>query len=197
MKPGLNGRLHRPDSSKPFFPRSRYNSQMLTFFLVGFMASGKSTLARMLAERCHLQAIDLDQVIEAASGESAGEIIWRRGEAVFRELEYRTLRACPGNAVIAGGGGCFLSVDVRAYLRDSGIRSIFLDVPWEVLRERAWAQPLDRPFWVDDERARALFEARLPTYRESDFILSMSGSEAPSDIVKLLLEKIPELQCAI
>ena len=72
-------------------------------FLVGFMASGKTTLGRALAGACPgLSFVDLDEAVEAAAGCSVADIFARSGEAVFRALESKMLRevARPG-AVVA------------------------------------------------------------------------------------------------
>lgn len=140
--------------------------------------------------------VDLDETIELAAGESVADIIREQGESVFRELEYRVLRSCPGGCVIAGGGGSFVSDDVRDYLREAGIPTVFLDVPWERLKRRALAQGVDRPLWENEEKARALLEKRRPIYEQADFHLKLSGNEDPENIVDLLFDLIPELRCA-
>ncbi len=153
-------------------------------------------MAKALAARCGMPAIDLDEVIEKAAGESPGEIIRKRGEIVFRELEYRALCSCPDGVIISGGGGSFISDDFRAYLKTAGIPAVFLDLPWECLLRRAEVQAADRPLWQSEEQARRLFESRIPFYRLADYRLELSGDEAPDQIVDLLLQHLPELQCA-
>lgn len=165
-------------------------------FLLGFMASGKTTLARELGKRCQRPVVDLDETIEQAAGESVADIIRKRGEAVFRELEYRVLRSCPGDCIIAGGGGSFISDEVRDYLREAGISTVFLDLPWERLKRRAEAQGVDRPLWENEEKARALLEKRRPIYEQADYHLKLSGDEDQEHIVDLLFDLIPELRCA-
>lgn len=160
------------------------------------MASGKTTLAEALAKRCALGFVDLDETIEEAAGESVAEIIRSRGECVFRELEYRALRSCPDGVVIAAGGGCFLSDDVRSYLRETGILSVFLNPPWECMVQRAAAQGADRPLWKSEKEARRLFENRLPFYKQADVHLKLEGDESPDTVVDLLLDRIPEYLCA-
>ena len=160
------------------------------------MASGKTSLARSLAKRCDRPFVDLDEIIEEAAGESAAAIIRTRGEIVFRELEYRALRSCPYGVIISGGGGSFISDDFRAYLKTAGIITVFLDLPWECLFRRAEAQDVDRPLWQSEDQARRLFESRIPFYRLADYRLELSGDEAPDQIVDLLLQHLPELQCA-
>jgi len=53
-------------------------------FLYGPPASGKSTYARMLAERLDLRVVDLDQQIAETAGKSIPEIFAQEGEADAR-----------------------------------------------------------------------------------------------------------------
>ena len=84
-------------------------------FLVGFMASGKSTVGPVLAARLGRRFIDLDRVIEAKVGCAIVELIEREGEERFRELETETLReaASQGGVIIAPGGGAITREENR------------------------------------------------------------------------------------
>ena len=55
--------------------------------LVGLMGSGKSTVARIAADRLGRRMIDSDAVIEAATGRTVREIFADEGEEAFRKLE--------------------------------------------------------------------------------------------------------------
>ena len=56
-------------------------------FLTGFMASGKSTVGPLLADRLHYHFVDLDEEIERAAQRSIKQIFADDGEAFFRQLE--------------------------------------------------------------------------------------------------------------
>src|SRR5262249_34994788 len=75
-------------------------------YLVGFMAAGKTTLARALAKRLDWQAIDIDELIEQRERQSVAEIFARRGEAYFRVIERQALaeQLPPRHLVVATGG---------------------------------------------------------------------------------------------
>ncbi|MDX1644879.1 MAG: shikimate kinase, partial [Thermoanaerobaculia bacterium] len=64
----------------------------MNVFLSGFMAAGKTTVGRCLAERLEQPFVDLDEAIESVAGESVRRIFERRGEGGFRELESGVLR---------------------------------------------------------------------------------------------------------
>src|SRR5690606_38832104 len=75
--------------------------------LVGFMASGKTTVGRLLAERLGWRHLDLDAEIEREEGRSVAEIFRAEGEAYFRRREAVTgerLLAEPRTVLTPGGG---------------------------------------------------------------------------------------------
>lgn len=82
-------------------------SRRRPLFLIGFMASGKTTLGRALAERLPgSRFIDLDEAIEKREEASVAEIFKRHGEAYFRACEAEVLReAAQEGAIVACGGG--------------------------------------------------------------------------------------------
>lgn len=103
----------------------------MKIFLIGMPGSGKTTLAKQVAEEMNLSFIDLDQEIENQEQKSITEIFNQQGEDYFRQVESNLLRQWASSQksfVMATGGGapCFFKgIDV---INDSGI-SVFLDVP--------------------------------------------------------------------
>src|ERR1043165_6880092 len=92
--------------------------------LTGFMATGKSTIGRRIANTSGLPFIDLDERIEAAQGLSVRELFARHGEAHFRAIERQQLedllrRAEP--AVVALGGGALMRREVRIKALDAAV----------------------------------------------------------------------------
>ncbi|WPR63049.1 shikimate kinase [Glutamicibacter protophormiae] len=75
-------------------------------YLIGPMASGKSTVGKSLAAALSLPFIDTDELIVAAHG-SIASIFAAHGEQRFRDLEEETLAGVP-EGVIATGGGAVL-----------------------------------------------------------------------------------------
>lgn len=84
---------------------------MRPIFLIGFMGSGKTTLAKAVARATSLEFIDLDSYIENRFRKNIRDIFAREGEARFRDMEARMLREVGEfeNVVVACGGGtpCF------------------------------------------------------------------------------------------
>ena len=79
-------------------------------FLIGYRGSGKSLIARVLAERLGWQWLDADSVLESRHGKSIREIFAEEGEAGFRDKEAALLdELCRMEKhVIATGGGVVL-----------------------------------------------------------------------------------------
>jgi shikimate kinase len=78
--------------------------------LIGFSATGKSTVGRIVAQRLGWGFVDTDQVIIEQAGKSIGEIFHGEGEDAFRSYERKALLAAARRqpVVIASGGGAVL-----------------------------------------------------------------------------------------
>jgi shikimate kinase len=158
-------------------------------YLVGFMAAGKTTLGRMLADELGWQFVDIDTDIEHREHTSIAEIFETRGEEAFREIEtaviaawvHKVQRGVP--TVIALGGGAFTRDPNYDMLEENGI-TVWLDCPLHAV-ERRVAENSARPLARDLERMRVLYEERLPAYWRADFRVDASGE--PERTIQLLL----------
>jgi shikimate kinase len=105
-------------------------------FLVGFMASGKSTVGRLVASRLGWEFRDLDRVIAEAAGRTIPEIFANEGEDGFRLREAEAVRQAAGlrRVVIATGGGAACREANLSRMLESG-HVVTLEVsPEEVVR---------------------------------------------------------------
>lgn len=158
--------------------------------LIGFMASGKSTVARELAERALLEVCDLDVAIEAAAGARVAEIFADEGEAAFRRRELAALEALPAgeDLVVACGGGVVETPAACDLLRERGA-VVWLDAPWERLRRRLEAAaPGERPLldagWAEVE---ARLRRRLPLYAAAAHVRLRSDLATPRELASRVL----------
>lgn len=144
-------------------------------YLVGFMGSGKTTLARALGRRLGWRHVDLDEEIERREGCSVAQVFARQGEAYFRKVEREVLLAWlpVRNVVIATGGGTFVQPANRADILADGT-VVWLDVPFARIVDRV---PSDgrRPLAADREAFAALFEERRWAYRQAHLRLDAQG----------------------
>lgn len=150
---------------------------MAAIFLLGFMGSGKSAVARHLARRLQLPLIDLDARIESQIGTTIANFFVSEGEEAFRRVETDTLEAvCGENAVVSLGGGVPTQEKNRDILKNaarSGAMVVYLQASIPVLAERIRRQPGKRPL-IDgggeltpeqtEARVRELLELRAPLY---------------------------------
>jgi shikimate kinase len=139
-------------------------------FLVGFMASGKSTVGRALAKALGWRLLDTDDLVEEREQRSIERIFAESGETVFRRIEAEVLRSLIDvrRAVVATGGGLFLNRSSRRWMIEHG-RTVWLDVPLEAARrrvERRRAGGRGRPMWEGSDALalRALYEKRRAAY---------------------------------
>ncbi len=154
-------------------------------FLIGFMASGKTTVGKLVAAKLGWAFEDLDALVTAAAAKSVSEIFASEGEAGFRRREREALARVAGRArvVIATGGGAACREDSLALMLSAG-RVVTLAVsPAEAIR-RTGAQS-GRPLLdaSDDpvEAARRLLGERHPFYGRAHLRVETDGRR-PSDV---------------
>jgi shikimate kinase/3-dehydroquinate synthase len=144
--------------------------------LNGFMATGKSTVGRKVAELTQKPFLDLDRLIEERAGVSIPEIFRTRGEAHFRKLEHAALEAVledGGSPVVALGGGALLRRDARLSALEKAV-VITLQAPNDVIRNRVLSARGERPLLdTADPTAQLelLGELRSSAYAEAHAVL--------------------------
>lgn len=152
-------------------------------YLIGFMATGKTTVGRLVAEKLGRAFVDLDERIEAAAGKSIPEIFKAEGEIGFRRLEAAAVQAVALDVdqVIACGGGAPCFGDNLARMRATGVVVALRASIDEILR-RAGAEPGTRPLLDAPEGARAvaerLFRERQAVYESADVVVDSDGRDA-------------------
>jgi shikimate kinase len=82
--------------------------------LIGFSGTGKSTVARLVAQQLDWTAIDTDRAIEIVATKSIPDIFAQDGEGAFRSLERDVLLHSlqSRKAVIATGGGAVVREEI-------------------------------------------------------------------------------------
>src|ERR1700680_1679396 len=74
-------------SNKCAISERAHDSMAPKLILTGFMATGKSAVARAIARRLSWRLIDCDERLSARAGSSIAEIFRAHGEARFRAIE--------------------------------------------------------------------------------------------------------------
>jgi shikimate kinase len=161
-------------------------------YLVGFMASGKSTIARALAARLRWRSEDVDDLIERRERLPIAEIFAQRGEPYFRSVEKEILALLQPmrHVVVATGGGTFADAENRSAINFDGV-SVWIDVPLAELVPRI---PIDgrRPLAADRAQLERLFVARVDAYRLAH--VRVDGARTtPGAVVDRILDAIHQL----
>lgn len=158
-------------------------------YLVGFMAAGKTTVARALADRLGWRSEDIDELIEARERRTVAEIFARSGEPYFRALERDILKLLLPlrHVVVATGGGTFMDPENRAAINMDGV-SVWLDVPIEELVARL---PADgrRPLAADRAQMERLFAVRQVAYATAQFRIDARDAR-PETVAERIIEAV-------
>ncbi|MCI0379082.1 MAG: shikimate kinase [Gemmataceae bacterium] len=92
---------------------------MKRIFLIGYRGTGKTTVARLLAEKLGWQWCDADALLEQRHGKTIRQIFAEEGESGFRDKEAALFEELSQleDHVIATGGGIVLRPENRELLR--------------------------------------------------------------------------------
>lgn len=96
--------------------------------LIGMPSSGKTTVGRILSEKCGKQLADTDEYIVRKIGMPISDFFAKHGEAEFRKIEKETVASlsATGGRIIATGGGAVLDAENVRALKQNGVL-VFLD----------------------------------------------------------------------
>lgn len=171
---------------------------MKKIILLGYMGSGKSTIATRLSKITNIPYVDLDKSIEERTNLSINEIFEQQGEIYFRKLEHEIfveLLKSPDSLLISLGGGTPCYANNHELLKGENIMSIYLKGSVETLFERLVSNKSKRPIIAnksDEEMkefiAKHLFD-RSFYYNQAQYKLSIDGKtkdETAEEIIALL-----------
>ena len=158
-------------------------------YLTGFMASGKSTVGPLVADRLGYRFVDLDWLIEARAGRTIPALFAQGGEAAFRAAEAEALAETTRaeGVVVATGGGALVDPANLRTARAAGA-VVWLRASVDVTLARLGdgsGRPLledraGRPLWGDDlaVRVRRLLADREPFYAQAHLVADADGPAA-------------------
>jgi shikimate kinase len=158
-------------------------------YLVGFMAAGKTTVARALAARLGWRAEDVDELIEARERRTVADIFSKQGEAYFRGVERDIVKLLlpMRHVVVATGGGTFMDPETRSAMNLDGL-TVWLDVPLPALVARL---PADgrRPLAADRAQLERLFAARQAAYAQAHLRIEAASTGA-EEIAEQIADRV-------
>ena len=165
--------------------------------LLGYMASGKSAIGKLLSLKLNLPFIDLDNYIETCEGISISAIFSTKGEIYFRKKESEYLQELinlKNDCIISLGGGtpCYgNNMDIIT----NNSKSIYLSATINTIFERLKSETSQRPLVatigkenLKEYIAKHLFE-RSPYYSKAEEIISVDNKTIEQIVkeIKVLL----------
>jgi shikimate kinase len=148
----------------------------MRIFLLGFMGSGKSSLAKELSAKLGYKFIDLDSQIEEKAGKNINSIFEKDGEEKFREIEHQCLKDAivNDNCVIATGGGTPCFYDNMEIINNNGL-SIYIRLNPGILASRLYSAKSERPLLKNIKSKKELQERieEMLASREEYYFQSM------------------------
>ena len=163
--------------------------------IIGFMACGKTEVARAVAKQLNLKMIDLDEKITSSERRSPAELIREEGEGYFRDIETASLRQVLERNeanVIALGGGAWIQRANRQLLAAKNSTIVWLDTPFEICWRRIESSSEDRPLGTTKEQTSELFKERYPIYELASIRIDVIGTDTPPEIAGRVLDCLGE-----
>lgn len=160
----------------------------MNIYLIGFMATGKSTVGKKLAEKLGARFVDLDGYIEEQSGKRITDIFALAGEPFFRQLEKRFLAEVSrrDGQVVACGGGIVIDGENVAVMKKAGT-VVCLTASVDTILERtkgSGARPLLETQGERRATVEGLLARRAPLYAGAADTCIATDALAPEEVAR-------------
>ncbi len=162
----------------------------MNLVLIGFMASGKTSVGRRVARRLGYHYLDTDKFIEGELGCTIAELFQTKGEPHFRDLETRLAHrlAVLTNSVVATGGGMPITPGNMETLRKAGV-VVFLKADVNEIIARLERDTRRPKVQGGDLRATVerLYSERMLVYSQADIVIPTGGksiNQVAGDVIR-------------
>lgn len=166
---------------------------MRNIFLIGYMGTGKSTVAAHMAKQYGMEVVEMDQIIVEREGMSISDIFEKRGEDYFRDVETQLLSdiQTQENKVVSCGGGVVLREQNVEVMKQGG-RIVLLSATPETILERV-KDDNSRPLLQGNKSVafiHDMLEKRRFKYEGAADIIIQTDGKQVADICNEIFDKI-------
>lgn len=148
--------------------------------LIGYRGTGKTSVAKILAERFSAKLISMDDLIVKKAGMSIPEIVEKHGWERFRDVESEVIKEISNDddCVIDAGGGVVLKDENIKRLKKNG-KIVLLKADVKTIAERI-RDDTERPSLTGNkssvEEIEGVLEERKDKYdKAADFVVDTSN----------------------
>ena len=166
----------------------------MRIILIGFMGSGKTTIAKALAHDLGFKFIDIDAEVEKMEQKTIAKIFEENGEEYFRKIETNELKKLFDKKfiVVASGGGTPCTDSNIEFIKNN-FTSVFLNVDKGQLLNRLKKKGSKRPLIYEsnniESTIEALLQKRMNFYDQADIIIDISNSNTKA-VVNEIMSKL-------
>lgn len=162
-------------------------------FLVGYRATGKTTVGKILANYLGWRFVDVDEEIEKYSSKTIKEIFQEEGEEKFRNIEAEVFRklSFDENVVFSTGGGIVIKSENREILKKGFV--VLLDVSVDTIVSRI-IKDGNRPPLTNlpiEEEVKNTLEFRKKFYDEVFHLRVVNEGVSPEIVATLIKSSLP------
>lgn len=166
---------------------------MKNIMLIGFMATGKSAVARGICREYQMELVEMDEEIEKKEGRKISDIFEEDGEAYFRELETAFLRGIneKENQVVSCGGGVVLRRENVELMKQNGA-VVLLKASPETILERV-KRNHNRPLLEGNKNIafiKKMMDERKDKYLEAADIIIATDGKGVKAICREIMSKV-------
>lgn len=138
----------------------------MKIILIGFMGSGKSSVAKQLGFLLGFPVVEMDDLVcHQTNSSNMHEVFAKGGEILLREMEIAIAKeyAFSQRCIVSTGAGIVMNKIILDYLQKSNGKIFFLNTPFHTIKERL-IHDSSRPLFQNISEAESLYCLRQPLY---------------------------------